>query len=89
MKYEDSIIRGDAMDFLLKAYANFPFDIPEGPSNNVSDAQFKTWRWVRCLDGEIVFANCIQQAITKVDFDQQKMLLKLNGSLAGGNSHEG
>lgn len=84
MTYEDSIIRGDAMDFLLQTYSNFPSDVPAGPSNNVSDAQFKNWRWVRCPDGEIVFANCIQQAITKSNFDEQRIMRLLNGALARG-----
>ena len=85
MNYEDSVIRGDAMDFLLQTYSKFPSDVPQGPSNHVSDAQFKNWRWVRCLDGEIVFANCIQQAITKGNFDEQRIISQLNGAMAGGN----
>ncbi|RAU43963.1 hypothetical protein DBY68_019365 [Pseudocitrobacter sp. RIT415] len=69
MDYKDAILREDAMEYLIRYYSDFLDDIPTGPSRNVSDRIFKDWRWVRCLDGEIVFANCIQECITASDFN--------------------
>lgn len=76
MTYEDAVIREDAIEYLIRNYAKFPGDIPPGMNRNVSDRMFMNWRWVRTLEGEIVFANCIQEGIDKADFDDRinKML---------------
>lgn len=72
MDYKDAVIREDAIEYLIRNYSGFLDDIPTGPSRNVSDRIFKNWRWVRCLDGEIVFANCIQEGINASDFYARK-----------------
>ncbi|WP_373203384.1 hypothetical protein [Citrobacter amalonaticus] len=77
MDYKDAIFREDAMEYLIKHYSGFPDDIQAGPSRNVSDRIFKDWRWVRCLDGEIVFANCIQECITSNDFTVRKETMSI------------
>ncbi|RKR53198.1 hypothetical protein C7387_4339 [Yokenella regensburgei] len=77
MDYKDAVIREDAMEYLIRHYAEFPADVPVGPSKNVSDRMFINWRWVRCLDGEIVFANCIQEGITANDFNARKETMRI------------
>ncbi|QIU92124.1 hypothetical protein [Yokenella regensburgei] len=72
MDYKDAVIREDAMEYLIRNYSEFLEEIPSGSSRNVSDRIFKDWRWVRCLDGEIVFANCIQEGIRANDFNARK-----------------
>ncbi|MDG0556556.1 hypothetical protein [Klebsiella quasipneumoniae] len=76
MFYEDAIKREDAFEFLMKAYADFPEEIPYGLNRNVSERIFKDWRWVRTLDGEIVFANCLQQCISISDFNERKFAIE-------------
>lgn len=73
MLYEDAVIREDAIEFLIRTYAEFPEDIPRGMSRNVSDRMFGNWRWVRLLDGEIVLANCLQECIRSEDFYSRKL----------------
>lgn len=77
MDYQDAIFREDAMEYLIKHYSGFPDDVQAGPSRNVSERIFKDWRWVRCLDGEIVFANCIQACITINDFNFRKENMRI------------
>ncbi|HHE5697807.1 TPA: hypothetical protein ACPEY2_001696 [Citrobacter amalonaticus] len=77
MDYKDSIFREDAMEYLIKHYSGFPDDIQAGPSRNVSDRIFRDWRWVRCLNGEIVFANCIQECIASNDFSERKEAMRI------------
>jgi len=73
MDYKDAILREDAMEWLLRNYYRFPDDIAPGKSMsvNVSDVIFADWRWVRTLDGEILFANCIQPGISADEFNER------------------
>lgn len=73
MNYQDAILREDAMEWLIRNYYQFPTDIApgNGMSVNVSGRVFANWRWVRTLDGEILFANCIQPGISADDFNER------------------
>ncbi len=75
MRYEEAVKREDAMEWLLKTYHSFPDDIPRGMLRDVSQSQYKDWRWVRCPDGEIIFANCIEPGITREEFDARKEMV--------------
>ncbi|EMH4161626.1 hypothetical protein RJ498_000841 [Pluralibacter gergoviae] len=72
MLYIDAVLREDAIEHLIRTHQRFPQDVPPGASKNVSHRIFGNWRWVRLLDGEVVFANCIQECIRKEDFDSRK-----------------
>lgn len=73
MLYEDAVIRSDAVEYLLEKYTQFPSEIPTGgPSRHVSDRIFQDWRWVKTIDDEVVFANCIQCCVSKEDFNKCK-----------------
>lgn len=77
MFYEDAVKREDAFEFLMKTYSDFPVDVPYGLNRNVSERIFKDWRWVRTLDGEIVFANCLQKCISASDFNERKSTIEV------------
>lgn len=75
MNYDDAVEYSDAMEWLIEHYDEFPNQVPGGAENlsrNVSGRMFKNWRWVLTLDLELVFANCIQQGITRQDFISRK-----------------
>lgn len=75
MNYDDAVEYSDAMEWLIDHYDEFPRQVPGGAENlsrNVSGRMFKNWRWVMTLDMELVFANCIQQGITKQAFESRK-----------------
>lgn len=76
MKYEDAVLREDAFEFLIRNYSEFPGDIPFGLNRNVSCQIFKDWRWVRTLQGEILFANCIQAGIGLEEFNNRVKLVR-------------
>ncbi|WP_158784750.1 hypothetical protein [Pantoea sp. BAV 3049] len=72
MDYKDSIEWHDAMEWLQENYAEFPDRVLTGPCKTISNLMFKNWRWVLTLENEIVFGNCYQPGITKLDFEEYK-----------------
>ena len=60
----------DALEYLFNNWGTFPDSIPEGGlTRDISIAYFKTWRFVRTLQGEIVFGNCISPGVTRQEFE--------------------
>ncbi|CDG19961.1 protein of unknown function [Xenorhabdus poinarii G6] len=57
--------RTHAMEFLRDEIGHFP-DYME---NIYTGRLFKSWRFIKSLENEILFANCIQPPITKREFD--------------------
>ena len=82
MDYSDAVEYSDAIEWLIEHYAEFPNQVPgsaENISRNVSGRMFMNWRWVMTLDMELVFANCIQQGITKQAFESRKAEVVTDG----------
>lgn len=57
-------VRLDAVYWLRKNIGHFPKSMDVDISNKI----YKNFRFIRCLDGEIVFGNCIVPGITERDF---------------------
>ena len=57
-------IRLDAVQWLRKNIGYFPKSMDMDISNRI----YKNFRFIRYLDGEIVFGNCIVPGITEQDF---------------------
>lgn len=57
-------IRLDAVYWLRKNIGHFPKSL----DMDISGKIYKNFRFIRCLDGEIVFGNCIVPGITEQDF---------------------
>ena len=57
-------VRLDAVYWLRKNIGHFPKSMDTDISNKI----YKNFRFIRCLDGEIVFGNCIVPGITEQDF---------------------
>lgn len=61
-----------AMDWLSSNLFSFPDEIEEGYIKDIGFCLYKNWKFVKCLDGEIVFGNMVIPAITKQDFDNYR-----------------
>lgn len=59
------------MCYLLEKYDEFPSDMD---INIQMKAEFKGFRFVKSLEGEVLFGNCIVPAITADDFYQFKAI---------------
>lgn len=60
----------DALEYLYNNWGTFPDTVPKGGvSKDISSPYFRNWRFVRTLDGEIVFGNCISPGITRGEFE--------------------
>lgn len=58
-------IRLDAVYWLRRNVGHFPKSMD---SNVQPTSPYNNFRFIRCLDGEIVFGNCIVPGITEEDY---------------------
>ena len=63
-KLYDMNTRREASDYLKQNCKMWPGYI----ERYIAPKEFKTWRFVQALDGEIVFANCIEPCITEEEW---------------------
>jgi hypothetical protein len=63
------IDRCEALEFLHAEVGFWPDCVPDGgPTSNVGEAIFRSWRFILSLGGELLFANCLSDPIRKRDF---------------------
>ena len=56
--------RQHVLAWLLVNYDQWPCSM----TDDIGPEIFHGWRFIRCIDGEIVFADCIHKGITEEDF---------------------
>lgn len=69
MNYDDSLKRTDAIEWLVTHYDYFPTEIKVEVAKGIGPTLFKDWRFVMTLEGELLFANCLQPGISEHDFE--------------------
>lgn len=57
-------IRLDAVYWLRRNVGHFPMSM----DTDISNKMYGRFRFIRCLDGEIVFGDCIVSGITEEEF---------------------
>ncbi|WP_447887678.1 hypothetical protein [Serratia fonticola] len=78
LNYNDAITYTDAMEYLIRHFAEFPKSVPPGGlSKNISVEYFNRHRFVKTLQGEVVFADCIIPGITAQDFNEYRQKVTL------------
>lgn len=78
LTYKESVSRVEALEFLAKHYGRFPDSLPtDRPSEHISHRMVGGWRWVGSLEGDIIFADCLQPCIEAAEFDAYVALIQV------------
>jgi len=70
LSYRDTVKYTDAMEYLIRHFAEFPKSVPPGgPTPEISVSYHKAHRFVLTPEGEVVFGDCMVPGINAADFD--------------------